>query len=138
MSTRAIISLEGDNFEFFRLYSPYDSYVKGGVGEALYNFINSQTSCISIRDVLYELLTFEDFLFELEGSTGVDYVYKIICSSKFPPKLICYEVDWLGDNNRPISERLSEPLNIEKILQEEEEQEPKIKCCPTCGRPLES
>ena len=48
MSTRAFIDLEGDNFECFRLYSPYDSYVSGGLGEALYNFIKSQTSCIRV------------------------------------------------------------------------------------------
>ena len=135
MSTRAIISLEGEHNESFRLFSNYDSYIKNGVGEALYDFCNSQNSNLSIGDVLYELLSNEEFSLDLEGSFGIDYFYKIVCSKNHPPKLFCWQVDWLGDNTRPIEERLGEPIDIAKELASKEVK-PIVRVCPCCGRKL--
>jgi hypothetical protein len=135
MSTRAIIDLEGEHNKRFRLYSNYDSYIANGVGEVLYDFCNSLKSNMSIGDVLYELLSNEEFSFELEGSFGIDYFYKIVCSKNLPPKLFCWKVDWLGDNTRPIEERLGEPIDIAKELTKKEDEEI-VKICPCCRRKL--
>lgn len=134
--TRATIYLTGADGNSLKLYCNHDSYIRHGLGEALYRFCGRQTPGASPAEVLYALFTDQDKSLDLErcGDEGVDYVYKIICSPEQQPQLMCWKVDWLGDNKRPLVERMGDPVDIEAEINRKDENEwPGLFPCPFCG-----
>ena len=133
--TRAIIYLIGADGHTLKLYCNHDSYIRQGLGEALYRFCEQQRQGASPPEVLYGLFTAENEYFDLNRNGGiVDYIYKIICTPSNRPQLICWEVDWSGDNKRSIEERMGDPLDIEaEINRKDKDEWPGLFPCPYCG-----
>ena len=134
--TRAIVYLIGADGSTLKLFCNHDSYICNGLGEALYRFCMQQGQGASPEKVLYALLTAKDPYLDLDcnGDEVVDYVYKIICSPLERPQLKCWEVDWQGDNKRPLADRMGDPLDIEAEINNKDKNEwPGLFQCPFCG-----
>lgn len=134
--TRAIIYLIGADGRTLKLYCNHDSYIRKGLGEALYRFCEQQEFGATPPEVLYGLFTAENKYLDLNrnGDEVVDYIYKITCTPSDRPQLMCWEVDWGGDNKRPIAERMGDPLDIEAEINRKDENEwPGLFPCPFCG-----
>ena len=135
--TRAYLDLTGENVATVRLYRNHDGYISGGLGEELNEFCKKQKVGVTPSDILFSLLS-DGNPYELEllgDNIGVDYIYRITCSSSDKPTLTCWEIDWLGDNKRPLEERMGDPIDIEKEIEEgKEDKWSGLLPCPFCGR----
>ena len=134
MSTRAILDLKGEDGSSLRLYCDHDGYI-AGVGEYLYDFCKKQKAGMSPAEVLYALLFENSFGLDAYGEDEViDFAYQINCSSTQTPLLLCWDVDYSGDNKRPLKERMI-PIDLEaKMQQIKKNSWPELSPCPYCGK----
>ena len=137
MSTRAILNLKSEDGRTLRLYCAHDGYVCGGLGEYLFVFCKKQQMGMTSAEVLYDLLLDNDFALETFGEDEIlDYVYEIDCSATQSPRLVCWHVDWSGNNHRPLVERLIK-IDVEAEINKKLDKDdswPGLFPCPYCGK----